>query len=127
MAGAIFRGGKLLAARRRAGDGRGGLWELPGGKVEPGEGPAQCLARELREELGVTVAVGRRLAQVEHAYPEISIRLMVHRCELLLGEPEALEHAELRWIELEHVGELAWSPADAAVIGAVATEPGDRG
>ncbi len=118
-AGAILRGGKLLAARRRQGHGRGGLWELPGGKVEPDETPELCLARELREELGVAVEVGPRLAEVVHEYPDITIRLMVFRCALPAGEPRALDHAELRWINPEQVGDLAWSPADAAVIGEV--------
>lgn len=115
-AGAIIRDGHLLAARRRTGARRGGKWELPGGKVEPGEGPEQCLARELREELGVEVAVGAALAQVIHAYPDIRIQLTVYRCELLDGEPQALEHAELSWLAPAQVKALDWSGADAAVI-----------
>ena len=115
-AGAITRYGRLLAARRRAGAARGRKWELPGGKVEPGEEPERCLARELREELGVEVAVGSALARVRHAYPDITIQLTVYRCELLAGEPQALEHEQLRWLAPEDVMALDWSDADAAVI-----------
>lgn len=118
-AGAITRGGRLLAARRAVGAGRGGLWELPGGKVEPGELPEQCLARELGEELGVTVVVGEALARVVHAYPDITIQLTVFGCELVAGEPQALEHAELRWVDGEEAAGLEWSAADASVIAEV--------
>ncbi len=118
-AGAIIRRGRILAARRYIGAARGGLWELPGGKVEPGETSEQCLRRELDEELGVQVQVGDLLAQVVHPYPELTIRLQVYSCRLMGGEPEAKVHDALAWLNAVEALALEWSPADQAVVGVV--------
>ncbi len=90
--------GRYLLGRRPPSSMLGGLWEFPGGKVEPGETHAEALARELREELGVEARVGRRIAAVDHAYSHFSITLYVYLCERTGGRLRAHWHAETRWV-----------------------------
>ncbi len=90
--------GRVLLARRLPGGPHGGLWEFPGGKVEAGESAAQALARELREELGVEVAVGDALASVDHAYPHLAIRLTAFWVQLRAGVPRPLHCQQVRWV-----------------------------
>ena len=80
--------GPILMSRRRADQALPLLWEFPGGKVEPGEAPEQALAREVREELGCGVAVGRIHDVVFHAYPDYDVYLLVYPCTIVDGTPE---------------------------------------
>ncbi|MDW7709546.1 MAG: (deoxy)nucleoside triphosphate pyrophosphohydrolase [Deferrisomatales bacterium] len=91
--------GRVLLARRPPGGPHGGLWELPGGKVEAGESSREAVARELREELGVVVAVGGEVGSVDHVYPHVAIRLTAYACTLVSGTPEPLQGQELAWVE----------------------------
>ena len=86
----IFHDDRLLITRRRAGSHLGGLWEFPGGKREAGETFQQCLAREIREELGMEIAVGELFEEVVHHYEERSVRLKFFVCQWLQGGPRAL-------------------------------------
>lgn len=88
----------MLAALRPEGKPYAGWWEFPGGKVEPGESDAEALARELREELGVTAEVGGEIDAYEHEYPEKIVELHFLEIVDLGGEPEAIGVAELRWV-----------------------------
>lgn len=115
-AACLVRGGRLLGARRREGGPRGGLWELPGGKVEPGETPQQALARELAEELGIRVEVQDLLCEITQDYADLRILLSVYRCGLMTGEPTALEHGELRWFLPEELAQVHWCAADAKAL-----------
>ncbi len=100
VAAVIRRGdGRILLAQRLPGGPHGGLWEFPGGKVEPGETPEGALVREIQEELGVTVAVGDHLLTVEHTYPHLAIRLMAYCCRLNdAGKPRPLHCQDLCWV-----------------------------
>src|ERR1051325_6401862 len=89
-AGLVFRSGQLLITQRHADAHLGGLWEFPGGKVEPGETFESCLVRELRGELGIEGAVVRLRETIEPDYPEKRVRLKFFRCEWLANEPQAL-------------------------------------
>ena len=119
VAGAIINNGVLLAALRGPGMSQAGLWELPGGKVEPGESDRVALARELSEELGITVCVGDYLAQSEHTYPGKIVRLVSYACRIEAGTPAATEHAELCWVSAEQLDTLTWAPADLPLLAAV--------
>jgi len=109
---AIRKRGRYLLGKRPPEGLLGGLWEFPGGKVEPGETHAQALARECREELGVEVAVGGLVACVRHAYTHFRVTLNVYRCALVAGEPTPNRHTELRWAAPAAFAELAFPKAN---------------
>jgi len=95
----------------------GGLWEFPGGKVDPGEFPTAALIRELREELGIEVAVGAALAAVVWSYDRGEIRLLPYFCTMRDDQtPRAIEHEELLWCAPENFGSLPWAAADLPVL-----------
>ena len=119
VAGAIINSGELLAALRGPGMSQAGLWELPGGKVEPGESDRAALARELAEELGITVHVGDFLAQSKHTYPGKIVLLVAYACRIEAGTPAVTEHAELRWVSAGQLDTLTWAPADLPLLPAV--------
>ena len=76
----------------------GGLWEFPGGKQEPGELIVETIRRELEEELAIEVEVGKELIVVEHAYSHNKLRLVVHLCTWVGGEPQPLASQQVRWV-----------------------------
>lgn len=120
VGGAVLRGGLLLAARRSEPPGLAGRWELPGGKVEPGESPPEALVRELREELGVEV---RPLERVPGAWPVAGQGLVLHvwTAELLSGEPEPLQdHDEVRWLAPGRLLDVPWLEQDLPAVAWVA-------
>lgn len=110
---------KLLAARRAPRLARGGLWEIPGGKVEAGEGDGEALERELAEELGVEVVAGEAVGEVVFSYPDVQIRLVAVRATLKRGELRLVDHDEVRWVEAEALDGLAWAPADRPLLPAI--------
>lgn len=107
---AIVEAGKVLAAKRGAGMSGAGVWEFPGGKVEPGESEEQALIRELGEELHLSVRPYRRLG--EAVRPEKKMRLVVWLCEKEAGEPVLEEHEAVRWVGPEDLEALNWSEPD---------------
>ena len=121
VAALAVRDGAILLTQRRADQDLALLWELPGGKIEPGESPEHALARELREELGVDASVGRVWDILFHAYPEYDVYLLVYRCELT-GDPRCVEVADVAWVRPERLGEYAILPADAPLIARLGRE-----
>jgi mutator protein MutT len=112
----IFRGGKLLITQRHAKAHLGGRWEFPGGKREAGESFEQCLVREIREELGVEIAVGELFEEISHAYPEKSVHLKFFLCKLITGEPQPLDCAAVKWIDKAGLEAHEFPAADALLL-----------
>lgn len=113
---AVLRDGRVLASRRTDPPRLAGLWEFPGGKVEPHESDDEALRRELLEELGVQAVVGQRLG------PQVPIGdTAVLRVYLvtIVGEPELVDHDIHRWLSLEQLDDVAWIPIDAPVVEAL--------
>lgn len=123
---ALLDAGRLLAARRSAPPQLAGRWELPGGKVEPGETPEEALVREVREELGVEA---EPIARIPGAWPlKPGYVLHVWTARLIAGEPRPLEdHDELRWLTPERVNDVDWldedRPAVAYAVRVLQTRP----
>ena len=114
-AAVIERNGAYLVTRRQRGVHLEGYWEFPGGKCEPDESLADCLRRELREELGTDAAVGREILAVTHHYTERSVELHFFSCELL-GEPSPLLGQEMQWVARSGLRTLQFPPADDELI-----------
>src|SRR5271169_3183118 len=112
----IFRHGKLLITQRHAKSHLGGLWEFPGGKREPGETFEQCLVREIREELGVAISVGKLFEEIAHDYPGKSVRLKFFICELLAGEPQPLDCAAVQWVARSGLADYEFPAADKQLL-----------
>jgi A/G-specific adenine glycosylase len=118
-AGIIWRGEQVLISKRHADDLLGGLWELPGGKREDGETLEECLAREVREELGIEIAVGGLLITVRHAYTHFRVTIHVFHCRYLSGQPQALGCADWRWVQPDELGDFAFPAADRRILAAL--------
>jgi len=115
LAAIIERDAGFLLTRRLKGTHLEGLWEFPGGKCEPGETHEECLARELREELGVSATIGPELLVTEHAYPERTVRLHFRRCDIE-GEPQTLIGQQMQWVTREQLGAIAFPEADRELV-----------
>jgi 8-oxo-dGTP diphosphatase len=124
VAAVVRRGGRILITRRHDEAERGGLWEFPGGKVEPGEGEADALRREIREELGCALLVGRLLLRHSHTYPDLAVELAFYECEFPVGEePLALGVAEMEWAVEGTLSGRPFCEADVPVLAALERPP----
>ncbi len=120
VAGAVIdRCGRVLIAQRPAGKTLAGAWEFPGGKLEPGEGRRQGLARELREEIGIDIRRPRPLLRLRHRYPYGEVLLDVWVVRRYRGEPQGLDGQELRWCSRDELSKADLLPADRPIIGAL--------
>ena len=120
VAGAVINALEcVLIAQRPPGSHLAGGWEFPGGKLEPGEERAAGLARELHEELGITVATARPLMRVSHAYPRREILLDMWVVKRYSGEPRGLDGQALRWCTMEDLAWVDLLPADAPIVRAL--------
>ena len=110
--------GRLLLAQRPPGKHLAGLWEFPGGKVEPGETAEGALVREIAEELGCGIVIGEALRPVTHAYEKVTVRLMPFLARQVPGDPApvAREHAALRWVTREEIAALPMPAADEPIV-----------
>ena len=114
-AAVIRDGGRYFVTRRHRGVHLEGYWEFPGGKCEPGEPLDQCLVREIREELDVSVVVGAELLSCTHEYPERVVELHFFDCRLE-GEPRPMLGQEMRWVPQAELRSLQFPPADDELI-----------
>lgn len=112
IAALIFRAGGVLATRRAPGQRHAGLWEFPGGKREPGETDESCLARELREELGIEGETGAFVCESVYRYPEGEIRLRAYAFDWRAGDLALSVHDEALFADADALDNLAFTPAD---------------
>ncbi|MGO9990514.1 MAG: 8-oxo-dGTP diphosphatase MutT [Steroidobacteraceae bacterium] len=110
---------RVLIAQRPAGKHLAGAWEFPGGKLEPGEAPGEGLARELREEIGITIRQPRPLIRVHHAYPHGEVLLDVWVVRRYRGKPRGLDGQRLRWCNARELLSAELLPADRPILAAL--------
>jgi mutator protein MutT len=97
------KNGKILLALRKAGKHMGPKWELPGGKVNPGEDPEQTLRRELKEELGIDAQIGQYLGSIRFRGRRLSLQIHLYRVSRIAGSFVLREHEEIRWVEPQQI------------------------
>ena len=112
----IERDNLILAAQRSANMSLPLKWEFPGGKIDYGESPEECLRREIVEEMGIQVRVGKSLSATTHNYPTLSVTLHPFVCSIESGEIVLHEHAAIVWLPPEELHNLDWAEADLPVI-----------
>lgn len=112
-------GEKILIDRRKAEGLLGGLWEFPGGKIEPGETIPECIHREIQEELGIEILVDEELISLDHTYSHFKVTLTVHHCRYLSGEPQPLECDEIKWVTLDELDQYPFPKANLQIIKAL--------
>lgn len=114
-------GRQLFVARRSKGRRHGGLWELPGGQVEPGETEPHALVREIREELHIHVTLGRRLGAATVQTEAIAVHMVVYSADQFTGSIQLVDHDDARWTTADALDDFDWAPADVPHLPALRT------
>ncbi len=112
----LIKDGKILIAKRKADDRQANKWEFPGGTVEKSETPQTCLKREMQEEFGIEVSVGRFLGESTYHYEHSSIKLQAYRTRLVSGNLAPKDHSEFRWVSTEQLSDYDFAPADIPFV-----------
>ncbi len=112
--------GRILIARRKKGKHMGDKWEFPGGKIDPGETPEECLARELTEEFSIQARVGRFLLSTRYQNEQVSLELLAYEAEHLSGDFQLREHEEIRWVLPEEAVQFDLADSDRTIALALA-------
>ncbi|HOE93293.1 MAG TPA: 8-oxo-dGTP diphosphatase MutT [Methanofastidiosum sp.] len=120
-AGIIKKDNKILIAKRKEGH-LVNKWEFPGGKLEPGETPKDCLKRELCEEFGIETKIGKYLATSNYEYPHIKIELIAYEVEYISGEFKLNDHQEIKWVKREELSNYDFAPADIPIVNKILGE-----
>lgn len=110
---------EVFATQRGYGDYKD-WWEIPGGKIEKGETPEQCIEREIREELATEVLAEKVLGVVEYDYPAFHLTMQCILCSIVSGKLELLEHENACWLDEENLRTVKWLPADELILDKIA-------
>lgn len=116
VAALIWDNDKFMICQRPAHKARGFLWEFVGGKVEQAETKEQALIRECREELAVTISVGDVFMDAMHEYPDLTVHLTLFNATISVGEPQKLEHNDIKWITPSEITNYEFCPADVEIL-----------
>ncbi len=116
VAAILWRNGRYLAVERPEGKAMAGMWEFPGGKIEPGETAGEALVRELAEELGVTAEQFVFWKEKTHAYPSLRVRLHFFHVREFSGTLEALEGQRMEWVTPDEAQALSFLEADRDIV-----------
>ena len=126
VAAIIHRDGAYFATQRGYGKFEG-MWEFPGGKIEPGESREDALKREIQEELGVDIYIKELLCTTEYDYPTFHLTMHCYLCSIASGEIELREHKSAQWLTAETLDTVEWLPADREIIAMLrAMKNGDK-
>ncbi len=106
---------EIFATQRGYGDYKDG-WEIPGGKLEPGETPEACIVREIREELATEIKAEKILGVVDYDYPNFHLTMHCILCTIVSGELKLLEHEAAKWVTKETLRSVDWLPADQLIL-----------
>ena len=109
---------EIFATQRGYGNYKDG-WEIPGGKLEPGETPEACIIREIKEELDTEVKAEKILGVVDYDYPDFHLTMHCILCTIVSGEPKLLEHEAAKWVTKETLYSVDWLPADRLILGKI--------
>ena len=112
----VVESGKVLIARRNPTARLANMWEFPGGKIEPGESPEQCLKRELYEEFEIHVRIGERVGASVYDYDFGRVELIAFKARLVGGSFKLHDHAEIRWVEADVLDRFEFAPADIPFV-----------
>ena len=119
VAALIWDRDKFMICQRPANKARALLWEFVGGKVEPGETKEAALIRECQEELAITLSVGEVFMDVVHEYPDINVHLTLFNAHIAEGEPQLLEHNDIKWITPGEIPLYEFCPADQEILSVI--------
>ncbi len=115
-AGVIWRGGKIYIQQRLKDGLMADLWEFPGGKIESGESPEECLDREIREELGVEIQIQNKLMTIKHSYTQFRVTLHVYKCRLLKGKIKAVSCQQWKWVDPGSLSQFPFPAANKRIV-----------
>ena len=115
VAAILHRDGAYFATQRGYGEFEG-MWEFPGGKIEPGESRESALKREIQEELGIDITIDNYLCTTDYDYPSFHLTMHCYLCSIVSGEIELREHKSARWLTADLLNSVEWLPADMDVI-----------
>ncbi|SCY48313.1 8-oxo-dGTP diphosphatase [Lachnospiraceae bacterium XPB1003] len=122
----LNRKSKVFATQRGYGEYKDG-WEFPGGKIEENESPEEALIREIREELGVTIAVHDLIDIIDHDYPDFHLHMFCYWATVSDGQLMLLEHEDARWLDADSLETVGWLPADRGLLTRISTELEKKG
>lgn len=108
--------GKILIAKRNLKKSQGGLWEFPGGKIEPNESREAAIIREIKEELTIDINVESYIGEKIFNYPDKDVNLIALECKIVNGNIKLLEHEDARWIDISGLDNFEFAPADMFIV-----------